>query len=150
MNLAEDTETNEKEKAEEKENKEQEYSEESEIKETEEKNEELNDTTSDFDNLSQAIQIHLAASIVDERAKEHDLKGYTLNYNLIEDILFVQVHSGAGVGHPIYKLQIDSDSITPLEGIVRVSVEEIEQATVDTRSINKRSEERRVGKECRK
>ncbi|HLQ84499.1 MAG TPA: hypothetical protein VK121_11775 [Pseudogracilibacillus sp.] len=137
MNLAEDTETNEKEKAEEKENKEQEYSEESEIKETEEKNEELNDTTSDFDNLSQAIQIHLAASIVDERAKEHDLKGYTLNYNLIEDILFVQVHSGAGVGHPIYKLQIDSDSITPLEGIVRVSVEEIEQATVDTRSINK-------------
>lgn len=138
MNIAEDTETNEKEKAEEKENEEKEESEASEVNETEEENaEELNDNTDDFDNLPQAIQVHLATSVVDERAKEHDLEGYTLNYNFIENILYVQVHSGAGVGHPIYKLQIDSDSITPLEGIVRVSFEEIEQATVDSRSINK-------------
>lgn len=93
--------------------------------------------TSDFDQLPEAIKVHVVASLVDDRAKEHNLEGFTLNYNIEGDILYLEVHSGAGVGHPIYKLQIDSDSITPLEDVVRVSAEEIEVATVDASVINK-------------
>jgi len=137
----EETEAREKEEAEarEKEEAEAREKEEAEAREKEEakKAEEINNTVADFDNLPLAIKVHLATSIVDERAYAHDLSGFTLTYNLEGDELFVQVHSGVGSGHPIYKIQIDSEGITPIGGIVNVSAIDIEETSVDSTTVKK-------------
>lgn len=57
----EETETNEKEEAKARE------------KEKVKKAEEINNTVADFDNLSLTVKVHLATSIVDERANAQDL-----------------------------------------------------------------------------
>lgn len=128
-----EAEAREKEEAEAKEKEEAEARE----KEEAEKAEEVNNTVADFDNLPLAIKVHLATSIVDERAYAHDLSGFTLTYNLEGDELFVQVHSGVGSGHPIYKIQIDSAGITPIGGIVNVSAIDIEETSVDSTTVKK-------------
>lgn len=43
--------------------------------------EKTNDVITDFEELPLDIKVHLAVSIVDERANEHDLTGYTLCYS---------------------------------------------------------------------
>jgi len=116
-----------------------EVKEEAEAKEkAEAKAKEMNDSINNFDNLSQAIKAHLATSIVDDRAYAHDLTGFTLYYNIEGDNLFVQVHSGAGVGHPVYRIQLDSDSITPIDGVVNVSAANIEETTLNSSTISKK------------
>ena len=46
------------------------------------------------------------------------LLGYTLAYNFDEEYLLVNVHSGAGVGHQWFIIRDDSDTVTPIEGLV--------------------------------
>lgn len=95
--------------------------------------EEINAAVNDFDNLPLSIKVHLATSVVDWRADEHDLTGFTLYYNIVGDELFVNVHSGAGTGHPIFKIKMDSDSIEPIDGLVSEGAGmELEELDVNT------------------
>lgn len=104
--------------------------------ETNAKTEKINNAANDFDNLSLAIRVHLATSIVDERADSQDLTGYTLYYNMVGDQLFVIVHSGVGNSHPVFKIQINSDSITPIDGLVAPGGD-VEEVEVNSSTISK-------------
>ena len=76
------------------------------------------DKIAEYNQLSVPLKVLLATTIVDKRAETPGLQGYTLYYNFDNNILFVQVNSGAGSGHPIIKLAYDDNSITPIEGII--------------------------------
>lgn len=76
------------------------------------------DKIAKYDALPDAIKTALCTAVVDDRAKGSDLEGYTLNYNFDMSFTYVQVHSGAGVGHPIFELGENRTSVIPIRGIV--------------------------------
>lgn len=68
-----------------------------------------------YDNMPTRNKIQLLASIVDDRA---NMEAFTIYYSIEGDNVFIMVHSGAGVGHPIYKIKIGSSIIKPIDGVV--------------------------------
>ena len=51
--------------------------------------------------------------------------------------MLVNVHSGAGVGHPWFIIQFDSETITPIQGLVNMGMSGYEDVTVDATPISK-------------
>lgn len=92
---------------------------------------------SNYDKLPMKIKVHLVTTVVDSRAMTDGLQGYELYYNLIGDKLFVHITSGAGLGHPWFLIKIDSETITPIGGVASVTVESVEDVSVDPTPIPK-------------
>ncbi len=84
-----------------------------------------------------ALKVLLAATTVDERAMTPELLGFNLYYNFDGDTLLVNIHSGAGVGHPWYAIKYDKETITPVEGVVYNGSLGYEDAFVDPTSVSK-------------
>lgn len=79
-------------------------------------------------------KMQLIAEIVDERAQPVNgqslrERGYGMLYYVYADHVFFQISSGAGIGHPIFIIDYDSESITPREGVIRVSANEYQMMT---------------------
>lgn len=73
-----------------------------------------------YNELPLPLKVLLATTVVDERAMSPELLGYTLSYNFDGDVVLVNVHSGAGVGHPWFIMRFDSETITPIQGLVNI------------------------------
>lgn len=81
------------------------------------------DKNEDYNNLLLPVKIHLMAGIVDSRAliyegKTLEDRGFIINYAIEGDCVLLQVTSGVGRFHPIYKLSYNSESVTPIDGVV--------------------------------
>ena len=70
-----------------------------------------------YNDLSTPLKVLLATTTVDDRATSPYLEGFNLYYNFDSGYLLVNVHSGAGSGHPWYVIQYEGDKITPVEGV---------------------------------
>lgn len=103
------------------------------------KTENTESSSFEFDNLSSDLKAYLAATIVDERAMSPDLLGYSIMYGAEGENLLVQVHSGVGVGHPQFLLQISSDTITPISGAVNVDFSTIKDTPINPTPVSKES-----------
>lgn len=90
-----------------------------------------------YNELDLALKVLLAATTVDERAMTPELLGFNLYYNFDGDTLLVNIHSGAGVGHPWYAIKYDKETITPVEGIVYNGSAGYEYASVDSIPVSK-------------
>ncbi|MCI3028366.1 hypothetical protein LMF32_04515 [Desemzia sp. C1] len=90
-----------------------------------------------YNELDIALKVLLAATTVDERAMTPELLGFNLYYNFDGDTLLVNIHSGAGVGHPWYAIKYDKETITPVEGVVYNGSMGYEDASVDPTSVSK-------------
>lgn len=90
-----------------------------------------------FDNLPLGLRIHLATTLVDERAYGSNLLGHYLNSKIEGNQLVVQVHSGVGTAHPYYLIEIGKNSITPKSGVVPTGVGIYSDAIVDTTPVSK-------------
>lgn len=90
-----------------------------------------------YNKLSLPLRMLLATTIVDERAMSPGLLGYTLAYNFEEEYLLVNVHSGAGVGHPWFIIRDDSDTVTPVQGLVNMGMSGYQDAAVDPTPVSK-------------
>lgn len=90
-----------------------------------------------YNELPLSLKVLLATTVVDERAMSPELLGYTLGYHFDGDYVLVNVHSGAGVGHPWFILQFDSETITPIQGLVNMGMSGYEYVTVDETPISK-------------
>ena len=90
-----------------------------------------------YNELPLPLKVLLATTVVDERAMTPGLQGLYLHYNMHEDDVIVNISSGAGVGHPWYILQNDSETITPIQGVVYLGISGYEDATVDPTPISK-------------
>lgn len=85
-----------------------------------------------YNNLETRLKVLLATTVVDQRAETDGLQGFTLNYNFDGSFLFVNLHSGVGVGHPIFKFSFDDTYIYPVEGIVSNDINTVEKSSVST------------------
>lgn len=76
-----------------------------------------------YNNLPLPVKVHLMLGIVDSRALIYEGKtledmGFIINYAIEGDCVLLQVTSGVGRFHPIYKLSYNSESVTPIDGVV--------------------------------
>lgn len=91
-----------------------------------------------FDELSQEIKLVLMADIVDSRVKEYpNLEGLTLYYFVDNSDLYLQITSGAGTGHPIYKLLINDNGMTPTQGVCYLGIKGYEEVDIDNQLVPK-------------
>lgn len=91
-----------------------------------------------FDSLSQEVKTVLIADIVDSRVREYpNLEGLTLLYCIDSNDFYLQITSGAGSGHPIYKLAITDDGITPVQGISYLGIDGYKEADIEKQLISK-------------
>ena len=90
-----------------------------------------------YNGLSLPLRMLLATTVVDERAMSPVLLGYTLAYNFDEEYLLLNVHSGAGVGHQWFIIRDDSDTVTPIEGLVNMGTSGYRDAAVDSTPVSK-------------
>lgn len=97
----------------------------------------------EYNKLPLGVKIQLIAEIVDDRVYPVDGKslherGYGLVYYAYADYVVLQVGSGAGVGHPIFVLDYDTETVIPREGVVRAGSDTYEIMTdIDGRPISK-------------
>lgn len=94
-------------------------------------------TINAYNGLSLPLRMLLATTVVDGRAMSPGLLGYTLAYNFDEEYLLVNVHSGAGVGHPWFIIRDDSDTVTPIEGLVYMGISGYQDTAVDPTPVSK-------------
>ena len=99
--------------------------------------ESANSAINAYNELPLPLKVLLATTVVDERATSPELLGYTLGYHFDGDYVLVNVHSGAGVGHPWFIIQFDSETITPIQGLVNMGMSGYEDVTVDATPISK-------------
>jgi tetratricopeptide (TPR) repeat protein len=90
-----------------------------------------------YNKLSLPLRMLLATTVVDERAMSPVLLGYTLAYNFDEEYLLLNSHSGAGVGHQWFIIRDDSNTITPIEGLVNMGTSGYRDAAVDSTPVSK-------------
>lgn len=90
-----------------------------------------------YNGLSLPLRMLLATTVVDERAMSPVLLGYTLAYNFDEEYLLLNSHSGAGVGHQWFIIRDDSDTVTPIEGLVNMGTSGYRDAEVDSTPVSK-------------
>lgn len=97
-----------------------------------------NSSKKQFDELSQEIKLVLMADMVDSRVKEYpNLEGLTLYYFIDNSDLYLQITSGAGTGHPIYKLLINDNGITPTQGVCYLGIKGYEEVDIDNQIVPK-------------
>ena len=90
-----------------------------------------------YNELPLPLKVLLATTVVDERAMTPGLQGFYLHYNLIGDDMLVNISSGAGSGHPWYIIRYDSETITPIQGVVYLGMSGYGDAPVDATPISK-------------
>lgn len=90
-----------------------------------------------YNNLSLPLRMLLATTVVDERAMSPVLLGYTLAYNFDEEYLLLNVHSGADEGHQWFIIRDDSDTVTPIEGLVNMGTSGYRDVAVDSTPVSK-------------
>lgn len=95
------------------------------------------ETLEAYNNLPLEIKVLMATAIVDPRAEAQGLQGFTLTYHFEGDQMLVNIHSGAGSGHPWYLLRYDDEFIYPLDGVVNQGPSKQEAAPVDQTPISK-------------
>lgn len=72
-----------------------------------------------FDALPAETQIALLTPYFDERGKPENIDGYLyINYGRGDNYALIQVHSGVGSGHPVYKIERHGDSFEAIDGVV--------------------------------
>lgn len=92
-----------------------------------------------YDELSQDVKMVLIANTVDSRIKDYpNLEGLDLYYFLDNEDVYLQITSGAGVGHPIYKLSISDDGVTPMQGVSYMGISGYEEAEVTNKLVTKK------------
>ncbi|MBC1649640.1 hypothetical protein HCJ13_05465 [Listeria booriae] len=89
-----------------------------------------------FDKLPDELQALLIATAIDERSIP-PINGVTVYYNEDGDYTLINVHSGAGVGHPVYLLTKKENVITPIKSVVYQGVDGYEKAEIKTNLISK-------------
>ncbi|CAM4322825.1 hypothetical protein HCA64_11860 [Listeria booriae] len=89
-----------------------------------------------FNQLPDKLQALLIATAIDERSIP-PINGVTVYYNEDSDYTLINVHSGAGVGHPIYLLTKKENVITPIKSVVYQGVDGYEKAEIKTNPISK-------------
>jgi len=90
-----------------------------------------------YNELPLPLKVLLATTVVDERAMTPGLQGFYLKYNLVGDNMLVNISSGAGSGHPWYIIRYDSETITPVQGVVYLGMSGYGDASVVTTPISK-------------
>lgn len=95
------------------------------------------DSIEAYNELSLPLKVLLATTTVDERAMTPELLGFNLYYNFDGDDLLVNIHSGAGVGHPWFIIQYDTETITPVQGVVYNGASGYEDVSVESTPISK-------------
>ncbi|ELS0448355.1 hypothetical protein PSG76_09810 [Enterococcus faecalis] len=91
-----------------------------------------------FDSLPQEVKIVLIADIVDARVREYpNLEGLTLLYCIDGNDFYLQITSGVGSGHPIYKLTMTDDGITPVQGISYLGIDGYKEVEIEKQLISK-------------
>lgn len=77
-----------------------------------------------FESLPTDTQVALLTPYYDERGKpQHISEGmYFILYGLEENFIFIQVHSGAGTGHPVYMIERQGDTFKPVDGVINMGV----------------------------
>jgi hypothetical protein len=89
-----------------------------------------------FETLSQEVQLVLMANTVDSRVESYPgLEGLTLYYLVDDKDTYLQITSGVGSGHPIYKLTLTKDGVTPIEGICYSGINGYELVEVASQTI---------------
>lgn len=72
-----------------------------------------------FDDLPDDIRIALLTPYFDERGQPENIDGSLyIHYGIGDDYALIQVHSGAGSGHPVYKIQRQADTFQAIDGVV--------------------------------
>lgn len=95
------------------------------------------DSIEAYNELSLPLKVLLATTTVDERAMSPELSGFNLYYNFDGDDLLANIHSGAGVGHPWFIIQYDTETITPVQGTVYNGASGYEDVPVESSPISK-------------
>ncbi|MBO1308685.1 hypothetical protein JZO70_21100 [Enterococcus sp. 669A] len=92
-----------------------------------------------YDELPQELKIVAMADIVDSRIKDYpNLEGLTLHYLVDNDDVYLFITSGVGSGHPIYKLSVSEEGVTPVQGVVYMGMSGgYEEAEVDNQLVTK-------------
>lgn len=97
-----------------------------------------------YNDLPIEIKVKLIATIVDERAipvempADFDGTMFYDYYSLYQNELYINVNSGAGVGHPVYYFKVDEETVTPVEGVVNTGADNIEEVDgIDQTPVNK-------------
>ena len=72
-----------------------------------------------FDSLPKDIQMALLIPYYDERGEPDNIiyNRMSTSYGIEGNIIFLQVHSGAGSGHPVYKIQRQGDTFQAVDGV---------------------------------
>lgn len=77
-----------------------------------------------FESLSPDTQVALLTPYYDERGNPQQISEgmYFILYGLEENFIFIQVHSGAGVGHPVYMIERQGDTFNPVDGVINMGM----------------------------
>lgn len=77
-----------------------------------------------FESLPMDTQVALLTPYYDERGKPQRISEgmYFISYGLEENLTFIQVHSGAGIGHPVYMIERQVDTFHPVDGVINMGI----------------------------
>ncbi|MDE0583246.1 hypothetical protein ON064_09375 [Planococcus sp. A6] len=77
-----------------------------------------------FESLPMDTQVALLAPYYDERGGPQSIsEGLgSILYGMEESFIFIQVHSGAGVGHPVYRIERQVDTFYPVDGVLNMGI----------------------------
>lgn len=82
-----------------------------------------------FESLPVGTQIALLTPYYDERGDPQNIiDGMFVMYGVEDSFIFLQVHSGAGSGHPVYMIERKGNTFYPVDGVVSMGVSGYEEA----------------------
>ena len=76
-----------------------------------------------FGSLPMETQIALLTPYYDERGEPQRISDniFFIYYGIEDSFIFIQVHSGAGVGHPVYMIERRGDTFNPVDGVTNMA-----------------------------
>ncbi|WP_404337954.1 hypothetical protein [Planococcus rifietoensis] len=77
-----------------------------------------------FELLPMDTQVALLTPYYDERGGPQSIsEGLgSILYGIEESFIFIQVHSGAGVGHPVYRIERQGNTFYPVDGVINMGI----------------------------
>ncbi|WP_271852591.1 hypothetical protein [Planococcus maritimus] len=77
-----------------------------------------------FESLPMDTQVSLLTPYYDERGGPQSIsEGLgSILYGMEESFIFIQVHSGAGVGHPVYRIERQGNTFYPVDGVINMGI----------------------------
>lgn len=77
-----------------------------------------------FKSLPMDTQVSLLTPYYDERGGPQSIsEGLgSILYGMEESFIFIQVHSGAGVGHPVYRIERQGNTFYPVDGVINMGI----------------------------